>query len=150
MATCLWGWERGNVDPLSGHGQGSMLQHRTPESSSPDHTCLPGNKDPGLRRKVGPGNKCQSPWLLPGSEAALRVDAEGHPALPGCCCTPAQAPSMLHPNPELPGLCTPIQSSQDPHLMLDPHRALRVTWGMKQAAQPSGVAHRPHDEAWTW
>lgn len=68
--------------------------------------------------------------LLPGSEAALQADAEGQPA----------PRTLLHPcsGTRIPTLCCTL-------------------WGMKQAAPPSGVAHRPqegrpHDAimAWTW
>lgn len=61
------------------------------------HVSAPfGSKDP-RPQKGGPGTV-----LLPGPGAALQVDAEGQPA-PRMLCTPAQAPRMLHPNPELPG-----------------------------------------------
>lgn len=59
---------------------------------------------------------------------------------------PTQAPRTLHPNPELPR----------PPPYAGPHQTLRVTWRMKQAAQPSGVAHHPQEDcphkairAWT-
>lgn len=106
VATCLWGQESKcglfGVKYLRGPSERPLPRAHAPARDTcgqqPDHTFLPAlaAKTRGLRKAA----RAQCSSQAPGQPSRwMRRDSQ----LPGCCCTPAQAPRMLHPNPELPG-----------------------------------------------